>query len=959
LRGAAATEAGLSPTDTAEIPSLARVAAAFPQLEILELLGRGGMGFVFKARQPQLDRCVALKLLPDKLARDPHFAERFGREGRMLARLNHPGIVTIYDFGRAGGFYFLLMEYVDGVNLRQAMQAGKFSPAAALGVVPKICEALQYAHEQGVLHRDIKPANILLDARGRVKIADFGIAKLVGDEKPDLNLTATGAAIGTPQYMAPEQLEKPATVDHRADIYSLGVVFYEMLTGELPIGRFSPPSQRTPLDPRVDAVVMRTLEKEREKRFQSAGDVKTNVEHLTELGAGVFKGAPADRSPGGTVIIKPGEILPEVPWWRRPKVIQWALITLLVSGGAALLWPHLREPRQRPGSANAVVPLPEGQVELVALSREPSDGGWWRADGTLANEGPFEKYGASSPVGPGQRAVVFIFRSRDSERQEASRTYDLEGCKGWVSGGPPRLNGRPVSGGSFVTATFPESLRATTVRVGVAVEAWETLANDTGTATGTFNFSRHGQAQKVAFYGAIEDKSGDTIVTLTHDLPEADVRVLAVDDRGREHASTARHATGEKQRFTVPNLAPERVRQYRFQVRPYRWAEFKNVQLSPVSNVSVRAPLGHSAPATNAAPWIRFTFIAVELRELAGKRWLAIDYVDDVHGECQKAFPWETKIPGFQAQVRTSEFLKEDKDSPAVRHQRADYLMPDSMSRDQLENLRANVEKALLNKSVQLELGDQSDAAVKHFSVSAVPHTSPFAPTRWTLVLRAQGESAEGRAALSELCETYYQPVLRFLWREGRDEDAARELAHDFFARVLAGGAFAGADPERGRFRSYLLGGLKHFLTDQRAHAQRLKRGGGITPESLDAPTGTDASPGFQVADPAAMAHDAGFDREWALTVIDRALATLQKEFGEVGKAEQFETLKPWLMGDTPSSSQADAARQLGLSEGAVKVTIHRMRKRFRDVVRSEIAQTLRDPTLVEEELRHLIEALV
>ena len=339
LGAATPTEAGLPPTATAEIPSLERVAAAFPQLEILELLGRGGMGFVFKARQPKLDRFVALKLLPDKLARDPHFAERFSREARMLARLNHPGIVSIFDFGQSGGFCFLLMEYVDGVNLRQAMQAGKFSPAAALAVVPKICEALQYAHEQGVLHRDIKPANILLDGKGRVKIADFGIAKLVGDEKPDFNLTVTGATLGTPHYMAPEQLETPATVDHRADIYSLGVVFYEMLTGELPIGRFSPPSQRTPVDPRVDEVVMRTLEREREKRYQSADEVKTNVEHLTEAGAGAFKGTGAERSAGGTFIIKPEDLLPEPrPWWRWPGVFKWALIGLLVCGGAAFLW---------------------------------------------------------------------------------------------------------------------------------------------------------------------------------------------------------------------------------------------------------------------------------------------------------------------------------------------------------------------------------------------------------------------------------------------------------------------------------------------------------------------------------------------------------------------------------------------------------------------------------------------
>lgn len=318
------------PTATAEIPSFERLAAAFPQLQVVELIGRGAMGFVFKARQPNLDRFVALKLLPDSLAQDPHFAERFNREGRTLARLNHPNIVSIYDFGQAGGFYYLLMEYVDGVNLRQAMQAGRFSPAEALVIVPKICEALQYAHEEGVLHRDIKPENILLDAKGRVKIADFGIAKIVGEEKAEPALTGTGAALGTPHYMAPEQLEKPGTVDHRADIYSLGVVFYEMLTGELPLGRFAPPSQRTPIDPRVDDVVMRTLEKEREKRFQSAGEMKTNVEHLTASGAdsfktGASKHSKAERGPGGTTVNPP---LPDAPKWSIKAICAAVLVAI-------------------------------------------------------------------------------------------------------------------------------------------------------------------------------------------------------------------------------------------------------------------------------------------------------------------------------------------------------------------------------------------------------------------------------------------------------------------------------------------------------------------------------------------------------------------------------------------------------------------------------------------------------
>ena len=174
------TEAGQGASAKSAPPTHEELAAAFPQLEILELIGQGGMGFVFKARQPKLDRLVALKILPQSLAADPAFAERFTREGRVLARLNHPNIVTVHDFGQADGFFYLLMEFVDGVNLRQAMQAGRFTPEQALAIVPKICEALQFAHDEGILHRDIKPENILLDTKGRVKIADFGIAKLVG-----------------------------------------------------------------------------------------------------------------------------------------------------------------------------------------------------------------------------------------------------------------------------------------------------------------------------------------------------------------------------------------------------------------------------------------------------------------------------------------------------------------------------------------------------------------------------------------------------------------------------------------------------------------------------------------------------------------------------------------------------------------------------------------------------------
>jgi len=311
------TEAGQAAAENPP-PSVEAVAAAFPQLEILGLIGQGGMGVVYKARQPRLDRLVALKLLPQSLAGDATFAERFNREARVLARLNHANIVTVHDFGQSGGFFYLLMEFVDGVNLRQAMQAGRFTPQQAMLLVPKICEALQFAHDEGILHRDIKPENILLDTRGRVKIADFGIAKLVGEAREKVSLTASGLAVGTPHYMAPEQLEHPQDVDQRADIYSLGVVFYEMLTGELPIGRFAPPSQKSAVDARVDEVVFHALEKEREKRFRSASEVKTRVEAITAHPAAL----PGPRAAAGAVT-RPSLAAP-IPERRMPCYVSTA-----------------------------------------------------------------------------------------------------------------------------------------------------------------------------------------------------------------------------------------------------------------------------------------------------------------------------------------------------------------------------------------------------------------------------------------------------------------------------------------------------------------------------------------------------------------------------------------------------------------------------------------------------------
>lgn len=300
-------------------PSLDEVKAMFPQLEILGLVGCGGMGVVYKARQPRLNRVVAVKVLPLAPGRHEEFSQRFLREARALASLNHPGIVTIYDFGEAGNTCYFIMEYIDGCDLREMIAERSLKLYDAMNIAVSICDALQYAHEHGVVHRDIKPANILVDRDGRIKIVDFGLARILHEAGTEFPLTLTNESMGTPYYMAPEQRDAARSTDERADLYSLGVVLYEMLTGELPLGHFGLPSEKCGAPQCLDRLVLKMLEADPTRRYRQAREIKAGIEAMVSAGplARVQGRAPHARFVG--------------------LALTWMLVTAGVVGGLVFL----------------------------------------------------------------------------------------------------------------------------------------------------------------------------------------------------------------------------------------------------------------------------------------------------------------------------------------------------------------------------------------------------------------------------------------------------------------------------------------------------------------------------------------------------------------------------------------------------------------------------------------------
>jgi predicted Ser/Thr protein kinase len=269
----------MSSLDTTAI-SRPRIADTISGYRLEKLVGVGGMGEVHRAVQLSLNRTVAVKLLNPELAKDPAFVARFQKEAAALATLSHPNIVSIVDKGHADGTYYLVMEFVDGPSLREVMRSPLLSPQDGLQMMLEICRAVDYAHNRGVIHRDLKPENILFDkqAGSIAKVTDFGLASFLDDGSARFALTSTHVSMGTLSYMAPEQRVDAKNADARADIFSLGIILYELLTGEVPLGTFDPPSKRKPgIDSRLDAIVERCLKPDPEERYPTVAALAADL----------------------------------------------------------------------------------------------------------------------------------------------------------------------------------------------------------------------------------------------------------------------------------------------------------------------------------------------------------------------------------------------------------------------------------------------------------------------------------------------------------------------------------------------------------------------------------------------------------------------------------------------------------------------------------------------------------
>ncbi|MGA0853966.1 MAG: serine/threonine-protein kinase [Luteolibacter sp.] len=258
-----------------QAPEIDQLAPFFPAYQIECLIAIGGMGAVYKAVQKSLDRTVAIKILPREFSQDPVFCAGFEAEAKSMARLNHPNLIGVYDFGEVNGMLFIVMEFVPGQSLFHSTNGRAVEPNEVIRLITAICQGLAHAHENGIIHRDIKPSNVLLDHQNNPKIGDFGLAHPVGTGHQE-----DAQIYGTPDYTAPEVINAPQSVNHRADIFSIGVLLHELLTGKLPASDQRPASQIAGCDLRFDAIIKRATAEVPEMRYLNAHQIVADISQI-------------------------------------------------------------------------------------------------------------------------------------------------------------------------------------------------------------------------------------------------------------------------------------------------------------------------------------------------------------------------------------------------------------------------------------------------------------------------------------------------------------------------------------------------------------------------------------------------------------------------------------------------------------------------------------------------------
>jgi serine/threonine protein kinase len=390
------TSSSSKPSTGWQPPTLEEMQAMLPQYQFVSLLGRGGMGAVYKAVQVSLDRPVAIKVLPVDLIddEDSQFAERFKNEARTMAKMNHPSIVDVFDFGETQtGLLYIVMEFIDGTDVsKMIISQGKLPEDYALSITAHVCDALAYAHKNGIVHRDIKPANILINQEGTVKVADFGLAK--ASDAGQSGITKTNMAMGTPDFVAPEAFIPGVPLDGRADLYAVGVMLYQMLTGEIPRGIWSLPGTKLGTDPRFDAIITKAMQTDREVRYQTAAEIRQELDVImtkprsvliqqqqaaAEAAARATQAQRAASGPQKPIASGPQKRISEQPVRDAPAQVKKnsfapiiGIAATLILGAGLIFFLFSKEPKLVP-KTNASIPAKAPETNSNKSPTRPKD----------------------------------------------------------------------------------------------------------------------------------------------------------------------------------------------------------------------------------------------------------------------------------------------------------------------------------------------------------------------------------------------------------------------------------------------------------------------------------------------------------------------------------------------------------------------------------------------------------